>query len=139
MTHSHLLPRDITGYTFGRLRVRKLSAKRDAQGNRLWLCDCECGGIKFASRVHLRRGQVVSCGCAQVEQRLLSLKTHREAQEEVKALRLELDATKKKLADAQREIAYLTKLQGEPKNESVGGPWTKHGANIPDPFAAVYD
>jgi len=136
MTDPHILPRDITGYTFGRLKVRKLSAKRDAQGNRLWLCDCKCGGSKYVSRVHLRRGQVVSCGCAQAEQRSLSMQTHREAQEDAKALRAELQGAKKLLAEARAEIAYLRKHQ---RTEPVSAPWARGGIVVPEPFEAVYD
>jgi hypothetical protein len=81
-----IYPRDLTGLKFGRLTVRKASKKRDAQGNILWLCDCQCGGIKYASRVHLRRGQVISCGCAQAEQKSLAMSHHRETQEQLKAV-----------------------------------------------------
>jgi len=80
------LPRDLTGHKFGRLTVRKASKRRDSQGNILWLCDCSCGGIKYASRVHLRRKQVVSCGCAAREQQALNFSHHRETQEQLKAV-----------------------------------------------------
>lgn len=79
------LPRDLTGHVFSRLTVIEDSGRRDNQGNVLWRCRCSCGGEKLVNRVHLRRGMVVSCGCAAKEQKSLALKTHREAQEALKA------------------------------------------------------
>lgn len=52
---------DITGQKFNRLRVIKYI------GNSLWMCECECGNIKFANGTSLRKGTVKSCGCFKKE------------------------------------------------------------------------
>jgi hypothetical protein len=53
------------GERFGRLIVER-AIKRD--DGRTWLlCNCECGGSTLAKPSHLRRGEVVSCGCKRRE------------------------------------------------------------------------
>lgn len=54
--------RNITGQQFGRLTVVRI-AGRDGDGSFRWECLCSCGETKFTNGVHLRRGQVRSCGC----------------------------------------------------------------------------
>ena len=56
---------ELTGRTFGRLRVVKLTGTRPPSRARWWLCDCDCG-----KQVEVRTDQLVdgiakSCGCLQ--------------------------------------------------------------------------
>lgn len=53
---------DLTGQKFGRLTVIKQANESNHEGT-LWLCECECGGIKIASSYALTHGRVQSCGC----------------------------------------------------------------------------
>lgn len=55
-------PLDLIGQRFGLLRVVGLSDKRQC-GNRVWICECECGNTVEAKTSWLRGGGVVSCGC----------------------------------------------------------------------------
>lgn len=54
---------DLTGKRFGRLVVYEDTGKRDANQNRIWLCDCDCGGTKEVTTHDLNHGFVRSCGC----------------------------------------------------------------------------
>ena len=58
--------RDLTGLKFGRLTVRQF-AGQDRHGNRLWLCDCACGGTVTVIKGSLSSGRTRSCGCLQRE------------------------------------------------------------------------
>lgn len=50
---------------FGKLTVIK---KVQSQGNGArWLCQCDCGSLKEVDANHLRRGNIVSCGCQRSE------------------------------------------------------------------------
>lgn len=53
---------DLTGQKFGNLEVikRKGSTK---DGHALWLCKCDCGGLKEVSSKSLISGHTKSCGC----------------------------------------------------------------------------
>ncbi|MDR6555431.1 AP2 domain-containing protein [Paenibacillus qinlingensis] len=53
---------DLTGMTFGRLTVIKLTDKRST-----WLCKCICGEEKYILGNNLRRGLTKSCGCLRKE------------------------------------------------------------------------
>ncbi|MGN0629524.1 MAG: hypothetical protein ACI4IW_07860 [Oscillospiraceae bacterium] len=55
---------DLTGQTFGRLTVLEISDKIDATRCRMWMCQCECGNITYASSNKLLTGRKKSCGCA---------------------------------------------------------------------------
>lgn len=50
------------GMTFGQLTVIR-EWGRNAKGNRLALCDCECGNQSISQLELLRSGMVKSCGC----------------------------------------------------------------------------
>lgn len=56
--------KDLVGYTTGMLTVLS-EAGRNRNGNRVWLCKCECGKNKTYSSSHLTRKEspVKSCGC----------------------------------------------------------------------------
>ncbi|MBC1524784.1 AP2 domain-containing protein [Listeria booriae] len=56
---------DLTGQKFGRLTV--VSFIRSQKGNALWKCKCECGNEHEALAQGLKRGNVKSCGCLQIE------------------------------------------------------------------------
>jgi hypothetical protein len=53
---------NLVGQTFGKLTVISLHGKTRFRYN-IWLCKCECGGIKTATTNDLRRGDTRSCGC----------------------------------------------------------------------------
>lgn len=53
---------DLTGQPFGRLIVIR-EYGRDAHGNVLWLCRCECGNEIIVRGDSLRNEHTTSCGC----------------------------------------------------------------------------
>ena len=63
--------KDISGQTFGKLKVIELShiqrTKQDGtplrQGVPYWLCECECGTVKPIRGASLKNGVQKSCGC----------------------------------------------------------------------------
>jgi hypothetical protein len=60
---------DLTGATFGRLTVIKLS-DHPLGGKRkrtTWLCECACGNFHKVMASNLVGGLTQSCGCASVE------------------------------------------------------------------------
>ena len=66
---------DIIGKRFGRLVVISLyaNARRGPPAiHSKWMCHCDCGGHKIASRGNLVSGRIVSCGCKQRQ----NAKTH---------------------------------------------------------------
>lgn len=66
----NLYPPDLRRRQFGRLRVirRALgSMARNAAGDVMWKCRCQCGNTHFASTHNLLRGRVLSCGCLRSE------------------------------------------------------------------------
>ena len=58
---------DLTGKTFGRLKVIKEHPERTSQGSIQWECECDCGNITIVSGDNLRRNHTLSCGCLQKE------------------------------------------------------------------------
>lgn len=59
---------DLTGQKFGRLNVLKLLNERSKNGQKQYLCQCECGSnpIKVLSN-NLTKGHTTSCGCKGIE------------------------------------------------------------------------
>src|SRR5437667_12407431 len=55
---------DLTNQKFGRLTVVELT-ERNKHGQRLWRCECECGGKATVRVSSLRTGSTTSCGCLQ--------------------------------------------------------------------------
>jgi hypothetical protein len=51
---------DLEGARFGALMVLSRGAS-NAEGRRLWLCTCDCGGTRLASTKSLRGGKMTSC------------------------------------------------------------------------------
>ena len=56
-----MLPIDLTGQSFGRLTAMYVA--QTGGNERIWFCECSCGGTKLATTSHLRKGFVQSCGC----------------------------------------------------------------------------
>jgi hypothetical protein len=56
---------DLTGRTFGRLKVIK--RLENINRKRVWLCKCECGNDKIVSTSALLSGTTKSCGCLKHE------------------------------------------------------------------------
>lgn len=59
---------DLTGKTFGRLRVLKQAEDivgKSGQHHSAWICLCECGNTKIINGVSLKAGRTQSCGCLQ--------------------------------------------------------------------------
>lgn len=55
---------DLTGIRFGKLVVIE-RVENDRSGNRMWLCQCDCGVQKVVGGRHLASGVTRSCGCEQ--------------------------------------------------------------------------
>lgn len=55
-------PIDLSGRRFGRLLV--IGRDMIRPGRPHWLCRCDCGNWHAVAGFALRRGAVVSCGCA---------------------------------------------------------------------------
>lgn len=60
---------DLTGRTFGRLKVIERSADNCeySQPRPRWLCECECGNKAVVLGANLRSGMTRSCGCLRSE------------------------------------------------------------------------
>ncbi len=58
---------DMVGQTYGRLLILREDSARDTNGGIKWLCACDCGATKAISGLQLRRGDTISCGCANSE------------------------------------------------------------------------
>lgn len=58
-------PKDLTGLSFGRLKVLKFFEQKGVDNR--WLCKCVCGNTKIIYRSNLTSGQSTSCGCYQKE------------------------------------------------------------------------
>ena len=56
--------KDFTGVRSGWLVAVRPTGARDAAGNHLWLCQCDCGNTKEVRGSKIKTGIVVSCGCA---------------------------------------------------------------------------
>ena len=53
----------LVGEEFGRLKVLKASANRNACGEIFWICQCQCGAEHQVTSGNLTSGSVRSCGC----------------------------------------------------------------------------
>lgn len=53
--------KDLSGKKFNMFTIKGLSDKRDYNGGPLWICECECGNIKYYRTV--RAKNTISCGC----------------------------------------------------------------------------
>lgn len=58
---------DLTGKTFGRLKVINKTDKRDDNYNIYYLCECKCGKTKLVTATQLIKDSVRSCGCLATE------------------------------------------------------------------------
>jgi hypothetical protein len=58
--------KDLTGKTFGRLKVIEPTKQRK-QGTVVWKCLCKCGNETYVSRSNLEQENTLSCGCLQSE------------------------------------------------------------------------
>ena len=65
---------NLTGLTFGRLRVAGYMGRIGA--NNTWDCVCICGARSAVSGGNLKNGHTQSCGCLHKEQTSLATKTH---------------------------------------------------------------
>lgn len=71
------MKRDLSGETFGRLKVlRKDESRRDRS---FWICQCSCGKLKSIYRNHLLTGSSRSCGCLRKEEFSERLRKHGKA------------------------------------------------------------
>jgi hypothetical protein len=57
---------DLTGRTFGRLRVVHRKGKA-SNGHPIWVCACECGNTAHILGASLKNGRTQSCGCLRSE------------------------------------------------------------------------
>ena len=56
-------PKALTNQKFGSLTVIQLLDRKNASGNRYWLCQCDCGNQIEVASSNLRSGHALSCGC----------------------------------------------------------------------------
>ena len=70
-----MLKIDMTNKQFGRLLVIEQS-DYVKHGRPRWLCRCDCGNEVVVDGTPLRRGDVVSCGCARKERAIAMAKGH---------------------------------------------------------------
>ena len=56
------ISRNLIGQKFGYLTVIEKTDKKKDNGI-VWLCKCECGGLKEVTTANLKAGRVTSCGC----------------------------------------------------------------------------
>jgi len=66
---------DLTGQRFGRLTAI-CSPRANKQGNRLWMCHCDCGGVALSTGSSLKAGRTQSCGCIKLEIAIARLTIH---------------------------------------------------------------
>ena len=59
---------DMTGETYGWLKVLGPSDIKTSSGELKWKCECRCGNITFVTRKNLKNGSTVSCGCFHKQQ-----------------------------------------------------------------------
>lgn len=64
---------DLTGKKFGRLTVIERVGV-DKKKSATWLCKCDCGNKKVASRDNLQKGHTQSCGCLHSEESSIAAK-----------------------------------------------------------------
>lgn len=55
--------KDFTGKIFGKLTVLKYTGSVNKHGEKMYLCQCECGNFITVSSGHLSNGDTKSCGC----------------------------------------------------------------------------
>ena len=67
--------RNLIGQRYNRLVVIDYS-HQTLSGNRVWLCQCDCGKQKFIQAGHLSNGHTKSCGCYSRESISVLSKTH---------------------------------------------------------------
>jgi len=67
---------DLTGQKFGRLTVIAEAARTHSKKPR-WRCRCDCGRETTVVSSNLKRGAVISCGCARTGKFVLDLTGHR--------------------------------------------------------------
>lgn len=67
---------DLTGKTFGDLKVIKLSNKRGTGNTLLWECECSCGNTTYVQGYSLIHDHYKSCGCKHAEKRDKGLEKH---------------------------------------------------------------
>jgi len=70
------VPRNLTGETFGKLKVIALSPHRNKTGARSWICECECGNERTTTGSALISGNTQSCGCTRRVSNKPSEKAH---------------------------------------------------------------
>jgi hypothetical protein len=66
---------DLTGRTFGRWSVVKMSHK-DKKSALFWACTCECGTQRAVAAGDLKRGRSLSCGCLTIEKSIARSTKH---------------------------------------------------------------
>ena len=59
---------DMTGQTFGKMRVLRFSHSESSRA--MWVCRCACGTEKVASGKSLRNGRITSCGCGKGKKKI---------------------------------------------------------------------
>lgn len=74
--HPNLI--DLTGKTFGRLKILSIS-HRNKDRTIFWNCLCSCGETKKVRGKDMKKGKTTSCGCWRSGKISAALKTHGQA------------------------------------------------------------
>lgn len=63
MSNAEIIPKDLTGWRFGRLVVTGLTRYNKTREVTEWECRCDCGEVRMVARYSLVSGKAKSCGC----------------------------------------------------------------------------
>ena len=66
--------KDLSNQRFGKIVVLSYSHS-DSRRKSYWLCQCDCGSQKVICGSNLNSGNTVSCGCVELENRRLRMKS----------------------------------------------------------------
>lgn len=98
---------DLTGQTFGELKVIRLSDRRHANNTLSWECLCSCGRTVYLLGYSLLHGHYKSCGCKRVAKRNNGVRQH-------------IDSDR---VDGTRKSALRAKLHAANKSGHKGVMW----------------
>lgn len=112
---------DLTGQVYGRLTVKEFL--RSENGNAVWKCVCKCGNEKEVFALHLKNGNVKSCGCLARENGTKLVRNNLHSDEvKKKALtrKLEVDGV-----DGTMKSALTRKISSRNKSGIKGVRWNE--------------
>lgn len=105
---------DLTGKSFGKLKVIRLESSKN--NKRIWSCQCGCGEIRLVPTDKLVSGKQVSCGCSRKEYKPSALRV----ENRLKAFKRQRENTFTEIVrfSKERGLEVLTKVEDFVKFES---------------------